>query len=129
MFRFMRTIIFYTLWSLNFICEGDMSLLPTILTLEYFYIFIFSPWTVTMKLPMLKYQLIRFLVLFPLWTSYILSYIMAMSDFGDILINLGLKAMVILLNIWLFLMIVSTMSAVKGVLVFLRKYGISMILR
>ena len=54
---------------------------------------------------------------------------MAMSDFGDILINLGLKAMVILLNIWLFLMIVSTMSAVKGVLVFLRKYGISMILR
>ena len=129
MFRFMRTIIFYTLWSLNFICEGGVSLLPTILTLEYFYIFIFSPWTVTMKLPMLKYQLIRFLALFPLWTSYILSYIMAMSDFGDILINLGLKAMVILLNIWLFLMIVSTMSAVKGVLVFLRKYGISMILR
>ena len=54
---------------------------------------------------------------------------MAMSDFEDTLITLGLEAIVILLNIWLFLMIVSTMSAVKGVLVFLKKYGIPMILR
>jgi len=54
---------------------------------------------------------------------------MDMSDFRDILITFSLEAMVILLNIWLFLMIISTMSAVKGVLVFLRKYGILMILR
>ena len=55
------------------------------------------------------------------------SHIIAMSDFGDTLITLSLKAIAILLNIWLFLMIVSTTSAIKEMLVFLWKYRISMI--
>jgi len=52
-----------------------------------------------------------------------------MSDFGDTLITLGLGAIVILLKIWLFLIIISTTSVVIGVLVFLSKYEIPIILR
>jgi len=38
------------------------------------------------------------------------SYMMAMLDFGDTLMILGLETIAILLKIWLFLIIVSTMS-------------------
>ena len=40
---------------------------------------------------------------------------MAMSNFEDTLITLDLEMMVILLKMWLFLIIVSTTSAVKNI--------------
>ena len=51
------------------------------------------------------------------------------SNLGDTLMTLGLKTIVTLLKMWLFLMIVLIISAIIGVLVFSSKYGISMILR
>jgi len=54
---------------------------------------------------------------------------MAMSNFGDILMTLGLKTIVMLLKIWLFFMIVLITSAVVRVLVFSSRYRIPMILR
>jgi len=54
---------------------------------------------------------------------------MAMSNFGNILMTLGLEVIMMLLKIWLFFMIVSTTSTVIGVLVFLSKYRIPIILR
>jgi len=44
-----------------------------------------------------------------------------MSDFGDTLITLGLEAIATLLKIWLFLIIVSTTSAMIRVLVLSNK--------
>jgi len=52
-----------------------------------------------------------------------------MSDFGDTLMTQDLEASAILLNIWFFLMIASTTSAVIGVSVFSAKYRIPIILR
>ena len=43
------------------------------------------------------------------------------SDFGNILITLGLEAIAILLKMWLFFMIVLTTSDIKEVFVFSRR--------
>jgi len=63
--------------------------------------FIFAPWTVEIKLPTLKHLLISLFALLSLCVFQISSQMM--SNFGDILIILGLEAINILLNIWFFL--------------------------
>ena len=52
-----------------------------------------------------------------------------MSDFWKTLIIQGFEANVILLKMWFFLIMSSTISNVIEVLVFSPKYGISMILK
>jgi len=60
--------------------------------------FIFAPYTIAMKLPTLKYQLIINLALEPFCISQISIQMMAMSDFGETLITLGLEARTISLK-------------------------------
>ena len=67
---------------------------------------------------MLKHLLISPLVLLPLWTFQISSQIITMSDSSDTLMMCGFEATMILLKIWLFLMIDSTILVKMGVLVF-----------
>ena len=78
---------------------------------------------------MLKYLLTRHLVLLLLWTFYIFSYMIVISDLSDILITWGFEASRILLKIWLFFNINLTILELMGMLVFSIKYGISMIFR
>ena len=78
---------------------------------------------------MLKYLLTRHLVLLLLWTFYIFSYMIVISDLSDILITWDFEASRILLKIWLFFNINLTILELMGMLVFSIKYGISMIFR
>jgi len=57
------------------------------------------------------------------------SHIMDISNVGETLITLGLDTITILLKMWLFLMIFSTISAEIEVLEFLRRLEIPEILR
>jgi len=52
----------------------------------------FAPHMVVIKLPTLNYLLIKHLALLLLWTSYISSHIIAMSNLGDALITYSFKA-------------------------------------
>ena len=80
--------------------------------------FIFVLQTIVIKLPTLKHLLISPFALLPLCVFQISSQMMAMSNFGNILITLGLEAINMLLKIWLFFKIFLTMSNVKEVFVF-----------
>ena len=62
--------------------------------------FMLAPLMVVMWLPMLKHLLISILALTPLYTSQMSIQTMAMSNFGETLITLGLDAREILSNIW-----------------------------
>ena len=73
--------------------------------------------------------MIKPLTLLPLWIFQISSQMIAMSNFRKTLIILGLDIIAMLLKIWLFFMIVLTISAKIRVLVFLRKYGIPIIFK
>ena len=57
------------------------------------------------------------------------SQIMIISDLGDNLMILDLDTIAILLKMWLFLIIVSTMSEDNSMFIFSIKYGSPMILR
>jgi len=75
--------------------------------------FMFALQIVAIKLLTLKHLLINSLALEPLCESQ-----MVMSNFGDILIILGLEVSEILLKMWLFLRIFSTTSKFSGTFVF-----------
>ena len=91
--------------------------------------FIFAPWTVAMKLPILNHLLMRLLVLEPLWEFYILIQIMDMSDLGDTLIILGFETRMILLNIWLLLKILLMLSDEMHMLEALARKGTPIIFK
>ena len=91
--------------------------------------FIFAPQIIAMWFPMLKHLLMSPFALLLLWTSQISNYIITISNLGNTLIILSFKTTVILLKMWLFLIIVSTTSAEIGVLVFSKRYGISIIFK
>jgi len=57
------------------------------------------------------------------------SYIIAISDLDDALITQGFEASKILLKMWLFFNMDSTILELIGMLVFSIKYGILMIFR
>ena len=67
--------------------------------------FMLAPQTVVIWLLTLKHQLMRSLALEPLWTSQMLSYMIAISDLKETLITLSLDVITILLKMWLFLII------------------------
>ena len=71
-------------------------------------VFVLAILTVVIYLPTLKHLLIRPLALTPLWAFQMLIHTIAISDLGDTLITLGLKARVVLSKIWFCLMISST---------------------
>ena len=64
----------------------------------------------------LKHLLIKLLALLLLWSSYISSQTIAISDLGEALIIWGFNAVDILLKIWLTLRIGSTMLELIGML-------------
>ena len=91
--------------------------------------FIFAPWTVAMKLPMLNLWLIPFLALVLFCMSQMSIHMMAMLDLGDTLMMHGLEVRTMSLNKWLFFKTFSISSDEIWLFVFSLMYGIPMILR
>jgi len=89
----------------------------------------FTPQMVAIKLPILKHLLIRHLALLPLWISHIFSYIIVISNLGDVLITQGFEVSKMLLKMWLLFKMDLTTLELMNVLVFSIKYRISMIFR
>ena len=69
--------------------------------------FILAPLIVAMLFPMLKHLLMRSFALWPLCTSQMSIHTMAISDFGETLITLGLDEREILSKMWFCFMTVS----------------------
>ena len=91
--------------------------------------FILVPLIVTMKLPTLKHLLMSPFTLLPLLTFQILIHMIAISDLDKILMIWGLETNVMLLKMWFFLMISSTMLELIGVFIFFWKKKIPIILK
>ena len=91
--------------------------------------FIFAPYTVAMKLPMLNCLLMIDFAVELFCMSQISIQMIVISDFGDTLIILGLEVRMISLKIWLFLRIFSTSSDVIQVFDWSTRYRIPTILR
>jgi len=81
--------------------------------------FMFASLIVTIYLSILKHLLIRSLALLPLWTSQMSNQMITISDLGETLMMQGFEAIVILLNMWLFLMMVLTTLAEMEMLVYI----------
>jgi len=71
-----------------------------------------------MKLPTLKYLLIKHLALLLLWIFHMSNYTIVMFDLGNALMTYSLKAKDTLLNIYIFLQMVSTTLELMSILVF-----------
>ena len=78
---------------------------------------------------MWKHLLISPFALLLLWTFQISNYTIIISNFSKLLMILSLEATIKLLKIWLLLMIVSTTSAIIGMLVFSRRYKMPIIFK